>query len=90
MENPILVSGPHSMICPLCEESRLAFSGLYSARCPACDYEPDGVFLETLHQIVALPDAPETLQGRAEQGPQTRKPGIEKESEGRTGAGPED
>ena len=51
-----LASGPCVRICPLCEESRLVFSGLYSARCPACGCEPSRDFLKTLHQIVALPE----------------------------------
>lgn len=50
------VSGPSFRICPVCEAERLVFSGWRSARCPGCGYEPDGTFLQTLHEIVALPE----------------------------------
>lgn len=50
-----MASGPRFAICPMCEESKLSFRGLYSARCPACEYEPDGAILVTLRQIVTLP-----------------------------------
>lgn len=59
MDASTLVSGRRFAICPMCEGKKLVFSGLYAARCPACDYEPDGAFLRTLRQIVTLPDAPE-------------------------------
>lgn len=49
-------SGFHFRICPFCEACRLVFSGWRSAQCPRCGYEPDGDFLQTLHQIVAVPE----------------------------------
>jgi hypothetical protein len=55
-----IASGPSFRICPLCEESRMVFSGLNDARCPACGYEPSDDFLMTLRQIINLPEAPET------------------------------
>ena len=60
MDASPMISGTRFAICPMCEASKMVFSGLYAARCPACDYEPDGAFLKTLRQIVTLPDAPET------------------------------
>jgi hypothetical protein len=54
-----IASGAQFKICPLCEESRLVFSGLNEARCPVCDHEPDEDFLKTLRQIIALPDTSE-------------------------------
>ncbi len=57
MNSPIIASEAQFKICPLCEESRLVFSGLNEARCPACDYEPTEVVLKTLRQIVILPEA---------------------------------
>jgi hypothetical protein len=50
------VFGRNFRICPVCEAERLVFSGWRSARCPECSYEPDGTFLQTLHEIVALPE----------------------------------
>lgn len=57
MDTLPLASAADFKICPLCEESRLVFSGLNEARCPACDYEPTEVVLKTLRQIVILPEA---------------------------------
>ena len=58
-----VASGTDFRICPLCEESKLVFSGLNEARCPACDYQPSGGLLETLRQILALPEASKTSHG---------------------------
>jgi hypothetical protein len=52
VKHPTIASEAQFRICPLCEESRLVFSGLNEARCPACDYEPSNGFLITLRQIV--------------------------------------
>lgn len=43
-------------ICPLCEEEKLVFSGWRVAECPSCGCEPTTAFLQTLHEIVALPE----------------------------------
>jgi hypothetical protein len=59
VNTPTLVSKRGFRICPLCEASRLLFSSLYEARCPACDHEPSDGFLKTLRQIVDLPEAPD-------------------------------
>ncbi len=64
MNSPIIASEAQFKICPLCEESRLVFSGLNEARCPVCDHEPDEDFLKTLRQIVALPDTSEIPRRR--------------------------
>lgn len=59
MNTSPVASGPRFRICPLCEESRLVFSGLNDARCPVCEHEPGDGFLLTLRQIVNLPEIPE-------------------------------
>lgn len=64
MNTPTIASEAQFKICPLCEESRLVFSGLNEARCPVCDHEPDEDFLKTLRQIVALPDTLEIPRSR--------------------------
>ena len=43
--------------CPLCETAVLQSVGHNSARCPSCGCLLHGDILETLRQIVALPDA---------------------------------
>lgn len=69
-----LASAANFKICPFCEESRLAFSGLYSARCPACDYEPGEAVLKTLRQIVALPEATGTSPPNGNPEPESQAP----------------
>jgi uncharacterized protein (DUF983 family) len=64
VQTPTMASGAHFRICPSCEESRLLFSGLNEARCPACDCEPSGAFLKTLRQIVALTESAGTSRSR--------------------------
>jgi hypothetical protein len=59
VDTSTIASEAQFKICPLCEESRLVFSGLNEARCPVCDHEPDENFLKTLRQIIALPDTSE-------------------------------
>jgi hypothetical protein len=59
VNNPTIASEAQFRICPLCEESRLVFSGLNEARCPLCDHEPSSNFLKALRQIVSLPDTSE-------------------------------
>ena len=77
MNNSTIASEAQFKICPLCEESRLVFSGLNEARCPACDHELSSDFLKALRQIVALPDASEIphpyQSGNPE--PENRTPG---------------
>ncbi|CAN5861811.1 hypothetical protein BH18ACT11_BH18ACT11_27250 [soil metagenome] len=46
----------HHIICPLCELHELRPYGRNSTFCPRCGLF-DGVFLKTLRQIIALPDA---------------------------------
>jgi hypothetical protein len=69
VNTPTMASGAQFKICPLCEESRLVFSGLNEARCTMCDHEPDDDFLKTLRQIVALPEASETSRSRPRREP---------------------
>lgn len=75
MDASAMASEPHFAICPMCEETKLVFSGLYSARCPECGYEPNSEFLKTLRQIVTLPDLPE-ISRRPSRGsePERRRP----------------
>jgi uncharacterized Zn finger protein (UPF0148 family) len=52
-----LVSGTHSIICPLCEAGELRSCGHNGVLCPVCGYAPSRGVLEALRQIIALPDA---------------------------------
>jgi hypothetical protein len=51
------VSTAHHIICPFCESGELAFVGPGFARCPSCGMPLLGSTLETLGEIVGLPDA---------------------------------
>lgn len=90
MDTSTLASGPGFRICPLCEASRLVFSGLSEARCPACAHEPEDGFLITLRQIVDLPETSETSRSRPEEEIQARKPDPKKENDEHKGVSPED
>ncbi len=90
MDTSILASGPGFRICPLCEASRLVFSGLNDARCPDCDHEPSDGFLMTLRQIVDLPEVSETLRSQPERELRARRPDPKKENDEQKGASPED
>lgn len=79
MDTSTQVSGPDFRICPRCEASRLVFSGLYSARCPTCGCEPSEAFMETLCQIVALPEVAEPSRHRP-----TGNPRVVPEEDGNT------
>ena len=46
----------HPLICPLCEVHELDPYGRHSTCCAHCGFF-GGVFLETLRQFIALPDA---------------------------------
>ena len=81
MDNSSIASGPDFRICPLCEESRLIFSGLNDARCPACDHEPEDGFLITLRQIVDLPETSGTSRSWPEQEIRARRPDPKKEND---------
>jgi ribosomal protein L37AE/L43A len=52
-----LVSRSDSLLCPLCEASKLYSSERDSMRCESCGGRLSGAMLGTLRQIVALPDA---------------------------------
>jgi len=45
-----------SMVCPLCESDGVRYDKQSVARCSGCSRTLDGAVLETLKQIVALPD----------------------------------
>jgi hypothetical protein len=90
VNSPIIASEAQFRICPLCEASRLVFSGLNEARCPACDHEPDDGFLITLRQIVDLPEVSGTSRSRPERELRARRPDPKKESDEQKGVSPED
>jgi ribosomal protein L37AE/L43A len=46
-----------TLTCPFCSEAKLRGSGRNSLRCDECGGVLGGALLETLHRIVALPDA---------------------------------
>jgi len=52
-----LASRPDSLLCPLCEASRVLPSGRDSMRCQSCGGCLSGAMLETLRHITILPDA---------------------------------
>jgi hypothetical protein len=90
VKHPTIASEAQFRICPLCEESRLVFSGLNEARCPACDYEPSNGFLITLRQIVNLPEVSETSRSQPERELRARRSAPNKGSDGQKGVGPEE
>lgn len=49
--------GPNSIVCPMCEIGRLDLREPAPIRCDSCDRAVGGGVLETLRQIMALPDA---------------------------------
>jgi ribosomal protein L37AE/L43A len=51
-----LASRPDSLLCPLCEVSKLYPSGRDSMRCESCGGRLSGAMLKTLRGISALPD----------------------------------
>jgi ribosomal protein L37AE/L43A len=52
-----VASRPDSLVCPLCEASKLHPSDRDSMRCESCGGRLSGAMLETLWRISALPDA---------------------------------
>jgi DNA-directed RNA polymerase subunit RPC12/RpoP len=52
-----LASRPDSLVCALCEASKLHPSDRDSMRCESCGARLSGAMLETLRRISALPDA---------------------------------
>jgi ribosomal protein L37AE/L43A len=52
-----LASRSESLVCPMCEASRLHPSGRDSMGCESCGGRLSGAMLETLRRICALPDA---------------------------------
>ena len=52
-----LASRPDSLLCPLCEASKLYSSERDSMRCQSCGGRLSGAMLETLRSISTLPDA---------------------------------
>jgi ribosomal protein L37AE/L43A len=56
-DSPGMVSRARHIICPFCESGELALVGVGFARCPSCGLPLVGSTLETLREIVGLPDA---------------------------------
>jgi ribosomal protein L37AE/L43A len=54
---PSTASKPHCVICPFCESGRLVSLTPGFARCGSCGLPLLGSLLETLHDVVGLPDA---------------------------------
>ena len=52
-----LTSGAHRVVCPFCESGELVPLGPGFARCNSCALPLLGSMLETLRDIVGLPDA---------------------------------
>jgi hypothetical protein len=57
MRSSSLASRPDSLVCPLCEVSKLFPSAQESMGCRTCGAHFQGAMLETLRSISALPDA---------------------------------
>ncbi len=57
MRGSSLASRPDSLVCPLCEASKLYPSDQGSMRCQSCDVHLCKAMVETLWRISALPDA---------------------------------
>ena len=53
----MMVSHPHSIVCPVCELGELRSNGTSMARCDECGCALSKDVLETIRQIAALPDA---------------------------------
>ena len=56
MRGSSLISRPDSLVCPLCEASKLYPSDQDSMRCRSCGAHLQGAMLETLRCISALPE----------------------------------
>src|SRR3712207_3991098 len=56
MRGSSVASRPDSLICPLCEASKLRPSDRDSMRCESCGGRLSGAILETLWRITELPD----------------------------------
>jgi hypothetical protein len=53
-----IASGSHFIVCPICEAGELRSGGHQNGvRCPVCGYAPSRGAIETLWQIISLPDA---------------------------------
>ena len=57
MRGSSLASRPDSLLCPMCEASKLHPSGRDSMRCESCGGRLSGAMLETRRHIATLPDA---------------------------------
>jgi ribosomal protein L37AE/L43A len=50
-------SRPHHVVCPFCESGKLVFLGQGFSRCDSCGLPLLGSALQTLRDIVGLPEA---------------------------------
>jgi ribosomal protein L37AE/L43A len=57
MKRSTMTSRPGSLVCPFCEAGELERTGSYSARCISCGRVTGRLVLETLHQIITLPES---------------------------------
>ena len=57
MKSSSLASGSEVLMCPFCERGRLRSTGQDSVRCDSCSGFLSGAMLQTLRQVVVLPDA---------------------------------
>lgn len=55
--SPRAASRTHHIVCPFCESGEIVLLGLGFARCGSCGMPLIGSMLETLRDIVGLPDA---------------------------------
>lgn len=54
---PTRASSPRSVVCPACESGELRNRKTTLSRCDDCGSVLDGAWLETLRQIIGLPDS---------------------------------
>ena len=57
MKRSAMKSRPGSLVCPFCDVGALERTGNYSARCISCGRVTSRSVLETLHQMITLPES---------------------------------
>jgi hypothetical protein len=76
MRGSSLASRPDSLICPLCEASKLYPSTQDSMRCRSCHVHVQGAILGTLRCISTLPDTLERVMNSIRNGLEMRETEI--------------
>lgn len=51
------VSRPRCLVCPVCETGELEVYGQFAGRCDSCGCIVNGPVIETLMQVIDLPEA---------------------------------